>query len=149
MAAACSRSLLPALFRIGLFDTRIAVGLPLLFNIPGSVDPGGFMSGCEGARRDGFVDGYPFWRFFVRIFIPPSAGVAWRRSSASCSLVELLLAKTLTAVDAKRSPHHDRTPALRATSSACSPPRRAHHHPGPSSSISSATTSPRASPGRV
>ena len=91
---------------IGLFDTHIAVALAhCLFNIPLAVwILEGFMSGVpKELDETAFVDGYPFWRFFVRIFIPTIAagiGVA----AFFCfmfSLVELLLAKTLTAVVAK------------------------------------------------
>jgi glycerol transport system permease protein len=91
---------------IGLFDTHIAVALAhCLFNIPLAVwILEGFMSGVpKELDETAFVDGYPFWRFFVRIFIPTIAagiGVA----AFFCfmfSWVELLLAKTLTAVAAK------------------------------------------------
>jgi len=91
---------------IGLFDTRVAVALAhCLFNIPLAVwILEGFMSGVpKELDETAFVDGYSFWRFFVRIFIPTIAagiGVA----AFFCfmfSWVELLLAKTLTAVDAK------------------------------------------------
>jgi glycerol transport system permease protein len=50
-----------------------------------------------------YIDGYPFWKFFTKIFLPTIAagiGVA----AFFCfmfSWVELLLAKTLTSVDAK------------------------------------------------
>jgi glycerol transport system permease protein len=50
-----------------------------------------------------FIDGYPFWKFFLKIFVPAIAagiGVA----AFFCfmfSWVELLLAKTLTSVEAK------------------------------------------------
>jgi glycerol transport system permease protein len=91
---------------VGLFDTPLAVALShTLFNIPLAVwILEGFMSGVpkeldETAR----IDGYPFWRFFVRIFMPTiAAGIG-----VACffcfmfSWVELLLAKTLTAVEAK------------------------------------------------
>ena len=91
---------------IGLFDTRLAVALAhCLFNIPLAVwILEGFMSSVpKELDETAFVDGYPFWRFFVRIFIPTIAagiGVA----AFFCfmfSWVELLLAKTLTAVEAK------------------------------------------------
>ena len=91
---------------IGLFDTRLAVALAhCLFNIPLAVwILEGFMSSVpKELDETAFVDGYPFWRFFVRIFIPTIAagiGVA----AFFCfmfSWVELLLAKTLTSVDAK------------------------------------------------
>ncbi len=91
---------------IGLFDTHIAVALAhCLFNIPLAVwILEGFMSSVpKELDETAFVDGYPFWRFFIRIFIPTIAagiGVA----AFFCfmfSWVELLLAKTLTSVNAK------------------------------------------------
>ena len=91
---------------IGLFDTHLAVALAhCLFNIPLAVwILEGFMSGVPRELDEtAFVDGYPFWRFFVRIFMPTiAAGVG-----VACffcfmfSWVELLLAKTLTSVNAK------------------------------------------------
>ena len=64
----------------------------------------GFMSAVPRELDEtAFVDGYPFWRFFVKIFMPTivaGIGVA----AFFCfmfSWVELLLAKTLTSVDAK------------------------------------------------
>jgi glycerol transport system permease protein len=64
----------------------------------------GFMSGVPRELDEtAFIDGYSFGRFFIRIFIPTIAagiGVA----AFFCfmfSWVELLLAKTLTSVDAK------------------------------------------------
>ena len=53
---------------IGLFDTHIAVALAhCLFNIPLAVwILEGFMSGVpKELDETAFVDGYPFWRFFV------------------------------------------------------------------------------------
>ncbi len=91
---------------IGLFDTHIAVALAhCLFNVPLAVwILEGFMSGVpKELDETAFVDGYSFPRFFFRIFIPTIAagiGVA----AFFCfmfSWVELLLAKTLTAVAAK------------------------------------------------
>ncbi len=91
---------------IGLFDTHIAVALAhCLFNIPLAVwILEGFMSAVpKELDETAYLDGYPFWRFFVRIFVPTIAagiGVA----AFFCfmfSWVELLLAKTLTSVDAK------------------------------------------------
>lgn len=91
---------------VGLFDTHIAVALAhTLFNIPLAVwILEGFMSSVpKELDETAYVDGYPFWRFFVRIFLPTIAagiGVA----AFFCfmfSWVELLLAKTLTAVAAK------------------------------------------------
>ena len=91
---------------VGLFDTPWAVALAhTLFNIPLAVwILEGFMSGVpKELDETAFVDGYPFWRFFVRIFLPTiAAGIG-----VACffcfmfSWVELLLAKTLTSVDAK------------------------------------------------
>ncbi|MGI9302792.1 MAG: carbohydrate ABC transporter permease [Gammaproteobacteria bacterium] len=91
---------------IGLFDTHIAVALAhCLFNIPLAVwILEGFMSGVpKELDETAYLDGYPFWRFFVKIFMPTIAagiGVA----AFFCfmySWVELLLAKTLTSVAAK------------------------------------------------
>ena len=91
---------------IGIFDTHLAVALAhTLFNIPLAVwILEGFMSGVpKQLDETAYVDGYSFPRFFARIFIPTIAsgiGVA----AFFCfmfSWVELLLAKTLTAVAAK------------------------------------------------
>jgi glycerol transport system permease protein len=91
---------------IGLFDTHIAVALAhCLFNVPIAVwILEGFMSSVPRELDElAFVDGYSFGRFFVKIFMPAIAagiGVA----AFFCfmfSWVELLLAKTLTSVDAK------------------------------------------------
>ena len=91
---------------IELFDTHIAVALShCLFNIPLAVwILEGFMSGIpKELDETAYVDGYPFWHFFWKIFIPAIAagiGVA----AFFCfmfSWVELLLAKTLTSVEAK------------------------------------------------
>jgi len=91
---------------INLFDTHIAVALAhCLFNIPLAVwILEGFMSGVpKELDETAYLDGYSFWRFFIRIFIPTIAagiGVA----AFFCfmySWVELLLAKTLTSVAAK------------------------------------------------
>ncbi|MCH8100776.1 MAG: carbohydrate ABC transporter permease [Proteobacteria bacterium] len=91
---------------IGLFDTHLAVALAhTLFNVPLAVwILEGFMSSVpkeidETAR----IDGYSFPRFFVRIFAPMIAsGIGV--TAFFCfmfSWVELLLARTLTSVDAK------------------------------------------------
>lgn len=89
-----------------LFDTHIAVALAhCLFNIPLAVwILEGFMSGVpKELDETAFIDGHSFTRFFTRILIPAVAsgiGVA----AFFCfmfSWVELLLAKTLTAVEAK------------------------------------------------
>ncbi len=91
---------------IELFDTHIAVALShCLFNIPLAVwILEGVMSGIpKELDETAYVDGYPFWHFFWKIFIPAIAagiGVA----AFFCfmfSWVELLLAKTLTSVEAK------------------------------------------------
>src|SRR6185503_15956726 len=58
---------------IGLFDTHIAVALAhCLFNIPLAVwILEGFMSGIPKELDEmAFVDGYPFWRFFLKMFMP-------------------------------------------------------------------------------
>ncbi|MEL6299824.1 MAG: carbohydrate ABC transporter permease [Pseudomonadota bacterium] len=91
---------------IGLFDTHIAVALAhCLFNIPLAVwILEGFMSGVpKELDETAYVDGHSFPSFFIKIFLPTIAsgiGVA----AFFCfmfSWVELLLAKTLTAVAAK------------------------------------------------
>ena len=91
---------------IGLFDTHIAVALAhCLFNVPLSVwILEGFMSGIpKEIDETAFVDGYSWPRFFVKIFIPNIAsGIGV--TAFFCfmfSWVELLLARTLTAVNAK------------------------------------------------
>jgi glycerol transport system permease protein len=91
---------------VNLFDTHIAVALAhCLFNIPLAVwILEGFMSGVpKELDETAYVDGYSFWRFFFKIFIPTiTAGIG-----VACffcfmfSWVELLLAKTLTSVAAK------------------------------------------------
>jgi glycerol transport system permease protein len=91
---------------VGLFDTPLAVALAhTLFNIPLAVwILEGFMSGVpKELDETAYVDGYSFPRFFFRIFVPTiAAGIG-----VACffcfmfSWVELLLAKTLTAVAAK------------------------------------------------
>ncbi len=90
----------------GLFDTHIAVALAhCLFNIPLAVwILEGFMSGVPRELDEtAYVDGYSFPRFFFRIFVPNiSSGIGV--AAFFCfmfSWVELLLAKTLTAVHAK------------------------------------------------
>jgi glycerol transport system permease protein len=91
---------------IGLFDTPWAVALAhCLFNVPLAVwILEGFMSGVPREIDEAAaLDGYSFPRFFVRIFLPLIAsgvGVA----AFFCfmfSWVELLLARTLTTVNAK------------------------------------------------
>jgi len=91
---------------VGLFDTHIAVALAhCLFNVPLAVwIMEGFMSGVpKEIDETAYIDGYSFPRFFVKIFMPLIAsgvGVA----AFFCfmfSWVELLLARTLTSVNAK------------------------------------------------
>ena len=91
---------------LGLMDTHLAVALAhLVFNVPLAVwILEGFMSGVPKELDElAFIDGYPFWKFFLKIFVPAIAagiGVA----AFFCfmfSWVELLLAKTLTSVEAK------------------------------------------------
>ena len=91
---------------IGLFDTPWAVALAhCLFNIPLAIwILEGFMSGVpREIDETAFLDGYSFPRFFVRIFLPLiSSGVGV--AAFFCfmfSWVELLLARTLTTVNAK------------------------------------------------
>lgn len=91
---------------VGIFDTHLAVALAhTLFNIPLAVwILEGFMTGVpKQLDETAYIDGYSFPKFFVKIFVPTIAsgiGVA----AFFCfmfSWVELLLAKTLTAVAAK------------------------------------------------
>jgi glycerol transport system permease protein len=91
---------------VGLFDTHIAVALAhCLFNVPLAVwILEGFMSGVpKEIDETAYIDGYSFPRFFVTIFIPlirSGIGV----TAFFCfmfSWVELLLARTLTSVNAK------------------------------------------------
>lgn len=91
---------------VGLFDTHIAVALAhCLFNVPLAVwILEGFMRGVpKEIDETAYIDGYSFGRFFVKIFIPLiSSGVGV--AAFFCfmfSWVELLLSRTLTAVDAK------------------------------------------------
>lgn len=91
---------------IGLFDTHIAVALAhCLFNIPLAVwILEGFMSGVpKEIDETAYIDGYAFPRFFLKIFMPLIAsGIGV--TAFFCfmfSWVELLLAKTLTSVEAK------------------------------------------------
>jgi glycerol transport system permease protein len=91
---------------IGLFDTHIAVALAhCLFNIPLAVwILEGFMSGVPKEMDEtAYIDGYSFPKFFVKIFMPLIAsGIGV--TAFFCfmfSWVELLLAKTLTSVEAK------------------------------------------------
>src|SRR6188768_2833669 len=91
---------------VQLFDTPWAVALAhTLFNIPLAVwILEGFMSGVpKELDETAYVDGYSFSRFFFKIFLPTiAAGIG-----VACffcfmfSWVEMLLSKTLTAVEAK------------------------------------------------
>ncbi len=91
---------------LGLMDTHIAVALAhLVFNVPLAVwILEGFMSGIpREIDETAYIDGYTFPRFFVTIFLPlikAGVGVA----AFFCfmfSWVELLMARTLTSVNAK------------------------------------------------
>ncbi len=91
---------------VGLFDTHIAVALAhTLFNLPLSVwILEGFMKGIpREIDETAYIDGFSFFSFFRKIFIPLIAsgiGVA----AFFCfmfSWVELLLSRTLTSVNAK------------------------------------------------
>ena len=91
---------------IGLFDTPWAVALAhMLFTVPLAVwILEGFMSGVpREIDETAYIDGYSFPRFFLRIFLPlVRSGVGV--TAFFCfmfSWVELLLARTLTSVDAK------------------------------------------------
>ncbi|RED44264.1 carbohydrate ABC transporter permease [Aestuariispira insulae] len=91
---------------MGLFDTHLAVALAhCLFNIPLAVwILEGFMSGVpKEIDETAYIDGYSFPKFFVKIFMPLiSSGIGV--TAFFCfmfSWVELLLAKTLTTVEAK------------------------------------------------
>ncbi len=91
---------------IGLYDTHLAVALAhLLFNVPLSVwILEGFMSGVpKEIDETAAIDGYSFPRFFFRIFIPLiRSGIGVTAFFAFMfSWVELLLARTLTSVNAK------------------------------------------------
>ncbi|MEP7314179.1 MAG: carbohydrate ABC transporter permease [Pseudomonadota bacterium] len=91
---------------VGLMDTHLAVALAhMVFNVPLAVwILEGFMSGVpREIDETAHLDGYTFPRFFIRIFLPLiKAGVGV--TAFFCfmfSWVELLLARTLTSVDAK------------------------------------------------
>ncbi len=91
---------------VGLFDTHLAVALAhTLFNVPLAVwILEGFMSSVpKEIDETAYIDGYSFPRFFTKIFVPLIAsgiGVAMF-FCFMFSWVELLLAKTLTSVDAR------------------------------------------------
>lgn len=91
---------------IGLFDTHFAVALAhMLFNVPLAVwILEGFISGVpKEIDETAAIDGYSFFKFFFKIFLPlirSGIGV----TAFFCfmfSWVELLIARTLTSVDAK------------------------------------------------
>ena len=91
---------------LGLMDTHLAVALAhLVFNVPLAVwILEGFMSGVpREIDETAYIDGYTFPRFFLRIFMPRiKAGIGV--TAFFCfmfSWVELLLARTLTSVNAK------------------------------------------------
>jgi glycerol transport system permease protein len=91
---------------VGLMDTYIAVALAhMLFNVPLAVwILEGFMSGVSREIDEtAYIDGYTFPAFFVKIFLPLiKSGVGV--TAFFCfmfSWVELLLARTLTSVNAK------------------------------------------------
>ena len=91
---------------VGLMDTHIAVALAhMVFNVPLAVwILEGFMSGVpREIDETAYIDGYSFPRFFLRLFLPLiKAGIGV--TAFFCfmfSWVELLLARTLTSVDAK------------------------------------------------
>jgi len=91
---------------IGLFDTPFAVALAhCLFNVPLAVwILEGFMSGVPRELDEtAALDGYPFWRFFLFVFLPLiRAGVGV--TAFFCfmfSWVELLMASNLTSTSAK------------------------------------------------
>lgn len=91
---------------VGLMDTHLAVALAhMVFNVPLAVwILEGFMSGVpKEIDETAYIDGYSFPRFFLRIFLPMiKSGVGV--TAFFCfmfSWVELLLARTLTSVNAK------------------------------------------------
>jgi len=91
---------------IGLFDTPWAVALAhCLFNVPLAVwILEGFMSGVpREIDETAYLDGYSFPRFFVKIFVPLIGSGIGVTAFFCCmfSWVELLLARTLTTVNAK------------------------------------------------
>ena len=91
---------------VGIYDTHIAVALAhTLFTVPLAVwILEGFMSGVpKEIDETAYLDGYSWPRFFITIFLPlirSGVGV----TAFFCfmfSWVELLLARTLTSVEAK------------------------------------------------
>jgi glycerol transport system permease protein len=91
---------------IKLFDTPFAVALAhTVFSIPLAIwILEGFMSGIpREIDETAYIDGYSFFGFFRKIFLPligPGIGVA-AFFSFLFSWVELLMARTLTGVQAK------------------------------------------------
>lgn len=91
---------------VGLFDTHIAVALAhCLFSVPLAVwILEGFMSGVpREIDETAYIDGYSFPKFFIKIFIPMiRSGIGVTAFfSFMFSWVELLMARTLTSVEAK------------------------------------------------
>ena len=91
---------------VGLFDTHIAVALAhTLFNVPLAVwILEGFMRGVpKEIDETAYIDGYSFPRFFIKIFMPLIASgiVVAAFFCFMFSWVELLLSRTLTAVNAQ------------------------------------------------
>ncbi|TMR91806.1 carbohydrate ABC transporter permease [Nonomuraea basaltis] len=91
---------------VGLFDTHLGVAIAhMLFNVPLAVwILEGFMSGIpREIDETAAIDGYSLPRFFIRIFLPmirSAIGV----TAFFCfmfSWVELLIARTITSVNAK------------------------------------------------
>lgn len=91
---------------VGLFDTHLGVAIAhMLFNVPLAVwILEGFMSGIpREIDETAAIDGYSLPRFFVRVFLPMI------RSAIGVTLffcfmfswVELLIARTITSVNAK------------------------------------------------
>jgi len=105
----------PAVFALPFFQLYSAIGSSIRASRSRSPTAsstshwrsGSWKGSCRECRRSSTrrpsSTAIPFWRFFVRIFIPTiAAGVGV--AAFFCfmfSWVELLLAKTLTAVDAK------------------------------------------------
>ena len=84
---------------VGLFDTHLAVALAhTLFNIPLAVwILEGFMSGVpKELDETAFVDGYPFSRFFTRIFMPT---IASGIGGGGVLLLHVLLGRTAIGKD--------------------------------------------------
>lgn len=90
----------------GLIDTHLAVALAhCLFNVPLAVwILEGFMSGVpREIDETAYIDGYSFPRFFTTVFIP-LIGSGIGVTAFFCfmfSWIELLIARTLTSVNAK------------------------------------------------